>query len=95
MACISFSVSVPARVRDLSGLPPTFIGVGGVDLFVDEDMDYARRLNAAGVPTELVVTPGAFHGFDAVAPETGLAKRFTAAKIAALRRAFGIDGAAT
>lgn len=87
------AAGVPARVRDLSGLPPTFIGVGSVDLFVDEDIDYARRLIAAGVPTELVVTPGAFHGFDAVAPETGLAKRFTAAKIAALRRAFGIDGA--
>ncbi|WP_200921890.1 MULTISPECIES: hypothetical protein [unclassified Sphingomonas] len=52
-------------------------------------------LIAAGVPSELVVAPGAFHGFDAVAPETGLAKRFTAAKIAALRRAFGADGAPT
>lgn len=83
------AAAVPARVADLSGLPPTFIGVGSVDLFVDEDIEYARRLIASGVPTELVVTPGAFHGFDAVAPETGLAKRFTAAKIAALRRAFG------
>lgn len=89
------AAGVPARVRDLSGLPPTFIGVGSVDLFVEEDVDYARRLIAAGVPTELVVTPGAFHGFDAVAPDTGLAKRFTAAKIAALGRAFGADGAAT
>ncbi|MCT8001291.1 alpha/beta hydrolase [Sphingomonas sanguinis] len=86
------AAGVPARITDLSGLPPTFIGVGSVDLFVDEDVDYARRLIAAAVPTELVVTPGAFHGFDAVAPETGLAKRFTAAKIAALRRAFGGDG---
>ncbi len=88
------AAGVPARVADLSGLPPTFIAVGSVDLFVDEDIAYAQRLIAAGVPTELVVTPGGFHGFDAVAPETGLAKRFTAAKIAALRRAFGADGAA-
>lgn len=85
------AAGVPARVADLSGLPPTFIGVGSIDLFVDEDIDFSRRLIASGVPTELVVTPGAFHGFDAVAPETGLAKRFTAAKIAALRRAFGAD----
>lgn len=89
------AAGVPARVGDLSGLPPTFIGVGSVDLFVDENVDYARRLIATGVPTELVVTPGAFHGFDAVAPDTGLAKRFTAAKIAALRRAFGSDGTPT
>ncbi|MCT8003949.1 alpha/beta hydrolase [Sphingomonas sanguinis] len=88
------AAGVPARVGDLSGLPPTFIAVGSVDLFVDEDIDYARRLISAGVPAELVVTPGGFHGFDAVAPETGLSKRFTAAKVAALRRAFGGDGAA-
>ncbi|PXA97292.1 alpha/beta hydrolase [Nostoc sp. 3335mG] len=88
------AAGVPARVADLSGLPATFIAVGSVDLFVEEDIDYARRLITAGVPTELVVTPGGFHGFDAVAPETGLSKRFTATKIAALRRAFGADGTA-
>ncbi|MEH3041543.1 MAG: hypothetical protein PGN21_15960 [Sphingomonas paucimobilis] len=53
------------------------------------------RTGGAGVPTELVVTPGAFPGLDTVAPETGLAKRCTAAKIAALRRASGADGAAS
>lgn len=56
--------SVPARVADLNGLPPTFIGVGSIDLFVDEDVDYARRLLDAGVACELVVIPGGFHGFD-------------------------------
>lgn len=80
--------AVPARHRDLRGLPPTFIGVGGIDLFVDEDVTYARRLIDAGVPTELVVVPGAFHGFDGIAAPTRLAQQFSAAKIAALRRAF-------
>ncbi|WP_295637260.1 alpha/beta hydrolase [Novosphingobium sp.] len=56
--------SVPARVADLKALPPTFIGVGSIDLFVDEDVDYARRLLDAGVACELVVIPGGFHGFD-------------------------------
>ncbi|MBC2669312.1 alpha/beta hydrolase [Novosphingobium piscinae] len=80
--------AVPARRDDLAGLPPTFIGVGAIDLFVDEDISYARRLIAAGVPTQLEVVPGAFHGFDAIGAETQVAKDFTAAKVAALRRAF-------
>ena len=54
----------PARATDLSGLPPTFIGTAALDLFVDENIDFARRLNRAGVSTELHVWPGAFHGFD-------------------------------
>lgn len=80
--------AVPARARDLSGLPPTFIGVGSIDLFVGEDMTYARRLIDAGVPTELLVVPGAFHAFDVLAPNTGIARRFAEAQRGALRRAF-------
>ncbi|MBX3484709.1 alpha/beta hydrolase [Phenylobacterium sp.] len=78
--------SVPARVRDLGGLPPAFIAVGAIDLFVDEDIAYARRLIAAGVPTELHVYPGAFHGFN-VAP-TPMGRRYNAALLAALGNAF-------
>lgn len=55
--------AAPARATDLSGLPPTFIVVGGLDLFLEENLDYARRLVRAGIPTELHVIPGAFHGF--------------------------------
>ena len=82
------AAAVPARRNDLAGLPPAFIGVGGIDLFVEEDVDYAHRLISAGVPCELLVAPGAFHGFDLFAADTSIAKRFTAAKIDALRRAF-------
>lgn len=80
--------AVPARTKSLAGLPPTFIEVGGLDLFVNEDIEYARRLNAAGVPTELLVIPGAFHGFDGLAPDSPQAQQFTRAKVEALRRAF-------
>lgn len=52
-----------ARADDLSGLPPTFIATGAMDLFAEENLDYARRLMAAGVPVELHVYPGAPHGF--------------------------------
>ncbi|HEY2481878.1 MAG TPA: alpha/beta hydrolase [Caulobacteraceae bacterium] len=76
----------PARARDLAGLPPAFISTGALDLFVEEDMDYARRLIRAGVPTELHVYPGAFHGFD-FAAGTGVAERSRRDSRAALARA--------
>ncbi|GGC14780.1 hypothetical protein GCM10011494_37010 [Novosphingobium endophyticum] len=87
------AAAVPARTVDLSGLPPAFIGVGSIDLFVDEDIEYARRLIDAGVATELLVVPGAFHGFDSVA-DSSLAIQFNAAKRNALRRAFDTTGQA-
>jgi acetyl esterase/lipase len=82
--------AVPAREEDLRGLPPTFIGVGGLDLFIDENIEYAQRLIAAGVRTELLVAPGAFHGFDVFAPQAGVSVRFRAASLAALSRGLGV-----
>ena len=55
--------AAPARAADLAGLPPTYIATGALDLFVDENLEYAHRLIRAGVPTELHVYPGAVHGF--------------------------------
>jgi acetyl esterase/lipase len=80
--------AVPARVANLKGLPPAFIGVGAIDLFVDEDMEYARRLLDLGIAVELQVVPGAFHGFDVIAPQTAIAQRFKATIAGALQRAF-------
>ncbi len=60
--------AVPARNPDLTGLPPAFVVVGGADGFRDEDIEYATRLNGAGVPTELHVFPGMPHGFSVFAP---------------------------
>lgn len=87
--------AVPARVADLAGLPPAFIGVGTLDLFCDEDIDYAQRLSAAGVLTELIVVPGAFHGFDGIALmlKAPLGTWFQTAKTNALRRGFGLPAA--
>lgn len=79
-----------ARAADLSGLPSTYIAVGALDLFVDEDMDYAHRLIRAGVPTELHVYPGAFHGFD-IAVEATVTKTAYRNSLAALRRALHPD----
>jgi acetyl esterase/lipase len=52
-----------ARAADVSGLPPTYISVGGLDLFLEENLTYADRLSRAGVPVELHVYPRAYHGF--------------------------------
>lgn len=54
----------PALATDLSDLPPSFIAVGALDLFVDEDMAYAGTLSRSGVPVELHVYPGVPHMFD-------------------------------
>ena len=55
-------------------------------------VDYAQRLNASGVLTELLVVPGAFHGFDGIGvfAKAKVADWFNAAKLNALRRGFGM-----
>ena len=67
--------AAPARAEDLSGLPPAYVCVGGADGFRDEDIDYALRLNGAGVECELHVYPGAPHGVVLFAT-TGVAQRY-------------------
>ncbi|MEG8041975.1 alpha/beta hydrolase [Sphingomonas sp. LR59] len=59
--------AAPARATDLGNLPRTYIATGALDLFVDEDIDYATRLIRAGVPVELHVYPGGYHAFDVFA----------------------------
>ncbi len=76
-----------SRATDLKNLPPAFIPVGALDLFVDENIEYAQRLIQAGVPTELHVYPGAFHGFDLFAPSAAVSKQYKADRDEALKRA--------
>ena len=56
--------AAPARAEDLSGLPPTYMPVGDLDLFLQEDIAYAQKLTQAGVPSHFHIYPGAFHGFN-------------------------------
>ena len=78
--------AAPARAENLAGLPPTYIDVGTVDLFRDEDITFAMRLMAAGVPTELHVTAGAYHGAEILAPTAPLSERIWVRRYEALRR---------
>lgn len=80
--------AAPARVAKLSGLPPAFIAVGALDLFLEEDLEYARRLTRAGVPVEVHVTPGAFHGFGLAGPAAPQVSQLIRLRDAALGRAF-------
>lgn len=77
--------AAPARATDLAGLPPAWIAVGALDLLLDEDVDYAMRLTRAGVAAELVVYPGAFHGFD-FAADAAVTHRAHAQRLDALAR---------
>ncbi len=65
--------------------------MGAVDGFCDEDVDYALRLNHAGVPTELHVYPGACHGFNVIAPTHRVTKQCLRDMEDWLARQFGRD----
>ena len=75
-----------ARRSDLAGLPPAWIGVGDLDLFHAEDLDYAARLSASGVPCETYVEPGMYHGADSLMERrSALARGFRDRMVEALR----------
>jgi acetyl esterase/lipase len=63
-----------ARRDDVSGLPPTWMYTSDIELFHDEDLAYARRLESAGVDTTLEIVSGAPHGFEAWAADSVLAR---------------------
>jgi triacylglycerol lipase len=80
--------AVPARTLDLSRLPATCITIGALDLFLDETLEYTRRLSRAGVPTELHVIPGAYHGYQIVGQDTPQVQQLMRLRGEALARAF-------
>lgn len=80
---------VPARVEEYSGLPHTWMFTAALDLFRDENIDYAQQLLAAGVAVELHLYPDACHGFQLL-PGTSLGARYEADHLAALARGLGV-----
>lgn len=85
------SGSVPMRVKNLAGLPPTFISVGSLDLFAAESISFAQRLVDAGVPTELHVFPGGIHGFEYLVPEAQISQKALKARDDFIAGGFGIS----
>lgn len=78
--------AAPGRATDLSGLAPTYVECGAVDLFREEDVQFARTLWASGVDTEFHVWPGAIHGFDVLAPQAAVSAAAVCARRAWLSR---------
>lgn len=78
-----------SRCEDLAGLPPAFIAVGDLDLFLEENLDYARRLARAGAQIEVRVYPGAIHGF-MLMEDAGLSKLYAQDRRVALERFFSV-----
>jgi acetyl esterase/lipase len=79
--------AAPSRAEDLTDLPSTYLSIGDLDLMRDETIEYATRLTRAGVPTELHLYPGAFHGFEERAPAARISVDSREDQIRALRRA--------
>ena len=78
----------PLRATDLSNLPPAFMLTAGFDPLRDEGEAYARRLQAAGVPTEYRCHEGMIHGFVSITGLIESAEAGLADAAAALRAAF-------
>jgi len=78
--------AVPSQREDFKGFPPTWIGVGTLDLFHDEDVAYTQKLKTAGVDCELVTITGAFHGFDQFDHDLPVVQAFRESQIEALRK---------
>lgn len=62
-------------VQDAKGLPPAYIDVGEIDIFRDEDLEYARKLGMAGVECEFHLAPGVPHAYEGFAPDSELSRR--------------------
>ena len=81
--------AAPTRAEDLSGLPPALVTVGTLDLFRDENIDYAQGLMAAGVATHLQVYARVYHGAETKAPDANVSKRMRLGYLEPLKRAIG------
>jgi acetyl esterase/lipase len=75
----------PSRRADVAGLPPAWIGVGDLEVFHDECVDYAQRLEAAGVACELVTVRGMYHTAEGINPNAPSMKQFHASMVDFLR----------
>ncbi|MCE0767603.1 alpha/beta hydrolase [Pseudonocardia kujensis] len=78
--------AAPARATDLAGLPPAYLAVCEFDPLRDEGIAYAQSLVQNGVPTELHLYPGAFHGSGGLVPTAELSRRMRAELVDAIRR---------
>lgn len=65
----------PLRAQDLSGLPPTYLDCGELDIFRQENLAFALRLLEARVRLELHLHPAVPHAFEVFAPDAAVSRR--------------------
>lgn len=80
--------TVAGLAVDVAGLPPAFLAVGELDLFVHDNLAYVGRLLVAGCPVEAHLYPGAIHGFDRMV-EAPVSLRYTRELVAFIQRHLG------
>lgn len=73
--------AAPGRAENVVGLPPTYIEVGELDIFRDEDIALAGRIAAANISVEVHVHPGVPHAFEVFAPHAGVTQRAMADRL--------------
>ncbi|CAF3578993.1 unnamed protein product [Fusarium graminearum] len=78
--------AAPARAESYKGFPPTYVDVGTLDLFRDEDLGFVKRLMEDNVEVEFHLWPGVPHVFEYLGPGTRWPQRAKEARIDALMR---------
>jgi acetyl esterase len=79
----------PLRAKDLSGLPPAWVCTAEFDPLRDEGEAYAKRLQEAGVSTQLTRFDGLIHGFISMGLVAPKAQAAIDEAVAALKKGFG------
>ena len=67
-------LAAPARVESVTGLPPTYMEIGELDIFRDECIAYAMSIARQNISIEFHLYPGVPHGFEMFAPDTALTR---------------------
>ena len=77
--------AAPGRAEDLSGMPRTYVDVGGLDLFRAETTELVGKLVRANVDVEFHLYPGVIHAWEGMAPGIRVSKEALANRSRALK----------
>lgn len=61
-------------MKSAEGHPPLYLDVGELDIFRDEDIEYAAQFGKVGIESELHLYSGCPHAFESIAPEAAVSK---------------------
>lgn len=67
--------AAPLRASDLSGLPPTYLDCGELDVFRQENLEFVLRLLGTRTRVEMHLHPAVPHAFEVFAPHARVSRR--------------------